>query len=627
MKDPRETRKIAGNMRAYLSDTLETFRVFRWVVSEFVTRFSKRWQIYALIAQLFAAVFGMLTPLIMGYLIDGLNPATRSQETVLWSLGAIAALFLLSRSCSWLFFHFREYAIGEDQVSVDLRSTELFLGKSLGQHMQDSSVLSAANVEKGRHRVMEVEYVVLFDGVITVFNVLISFIFLFVLSWISGLVMTGLLVSYFLWATYTNRKVIESTTPLDAEYRKINRYLRERWEFPERVKTCGKEDEEVAHIGVWYRDYFKRDRKFWHWFIRAFSLRHMVYDLFVVLPLICYAAWLVWNGVMSVGTLFPFVSWVRRISEDVWRIGQVEHRMNKNMPSVRSMREALTMPSEVQDVLNAATLSREQPLEVSFRNVGHAYPRGDGEDCGQENPWVLHNVSFDIEPGRKVALIGPSGAGKTTLMRLVQRFMDPTCGQILINDRDLRDIRLRDWQRLIGYIPQQPQVFDGTIRYNLLYGLPDSERGLVTDEDLERVVRLLRIDFGERLVDGLDTVVGRRGVKLSGGQAQRLMVGAAVLKRPRFMVIDEATSSLDSTTEKAVQDGLQEILGEDISALIVTHRLSTVRNLCSKFVVLRMLENTPEGQNQVEAVGYSFKELRKMSPTFLTLANDQHVSV
>jgi ABC-type multidrug transport system fused ATPase/permease subunit len=625
MDDSQESRHLASNWREYLHDIWETFRVFQWVVSEFVNRLSRRWQVYALIAQLLATIFSILSPFTLRYLVDGLM--TRDQNLVFWSLGAMAVSMVASRLCSWIFLYYREYSLGEDQLCVDVRSTQLFLGKSLGQHLQDSGVLSAANVEKGRHRVVEIEYTILFDGVMISLNILVSFIFLFALSWVAGVVMVALLVSYFWWMIYVNRRIVVETTPLDDEYRRINRYLRERWEYPERVKTSGKEDEEVAYLGTWYRDYIRRDRAFWLWFIRSLNLRHLVYDLLIVVPLIIYAVWLVWSGTMTVGSLFPFISWVRRIEDDVWRIGQIEQRTNRNMPSIRSMREALTMPAEVTDISNPQHLAVDQSVEVRFENVGYAYPRGDGENAEKKNPAVLRDVSFSIAPGERVALIGPSGVGKTSVMRLLQRFMDPSEGRILVAGVDLRELQLRDWQRLIGYIPQQPQVLDGTIRYNLLYGLTPEERERVSDEELERVVHLLQIDFGERLVDGLETVVGRHGIKLSGGQAQRLMVGAAVLKNPRFMVIDEATSSLDSTTEKAVQAGLQEILGSDVSVLVVTHRLSTIRGLCTKFVVLRSLSGQDTAQTQVEAIAGSFEELATASPTFRQLAVDQGIAL
>ncbi|HXU47612.1 MAG TPA: ATP-binding cassette domain-containing protein, partial [Candidatus Binatia bacterium] len=241
-------------------------------------------------------------------------------------------------------------------------------------------------------------------------------------------------------------------------------------------------------------------------------------------------------------------------------------------------------------------------------------------------PAILRNVSFTIEPGEKCALIGPSGAGKTTIMRLLMRYMDPTSGAILIDGHDLREVRLSSWLNLIAYVPQQAQVFDGTIRDNLLYRFTD-EPVNVPDEELWSIMRKLKIDFGDRLTAGLDTRVGRHGIELSGGEQQRLMIGAAAMRKPMFMVVDEATASLDATTEKAVQKGLEELLGGHMGALIITHRLSTVRRLCTKFLVLRDSEGLAPGESQLEACAGSFEELYELSPTFRMLADDQGVTM
>jgi len=170
-------------------------------------------------------------------------------------------------------------------------------------------------------------------------------------------------------------------------------------------------------------------------------------------------------------------------------------------------------------------------------------------------------------------------------------------------------------------------VLSGTLRYNLLYGMLPEEREKVTDEMLWDMMRKLEVDFGDRLTDGLDTKVGKKGVKLSGGEAQRVMIAAAVLKNPNMMIIDEATSSLDSTTEKSVQKGLAQVLQSGMSGLIIAHRLSTVRDICDKFVVMRPLGELVNGDSQVEAIGSSFEELWETSPTFRRLATDQGIVI
>lgn len=239
---------------------------------------------------------------------------------------------------------------------------------------------------------------------------------------------------------------------------------------------------------------------------------------------------------------------------------------------------------------------------------------------------AINGISFTIAPGEKVSLLGPSGSGKTTIMKKLLRYSVPSSGLITIDGIDLTNITRASWSKGIGYIPQQAQILDGTIRYNLVYGLSVEERNKVTDEELWEIMRRLKIDFGERLTQGLDTVVGKNGVKLSGGQAQRLMIGAAVIKKPWLLVVDEATSSLDSTTEREVQEGLELVLeGQNTSVLVVTHRLSTVRNMCTKHIMLKPVAIVENGNSQIDATAHSFESLARQSDLFRKLAADQGI--
>jgi ABC-type multidrug transport system fused ATPase/permease subunit len=323
---------------------------------------------------------------------------------------------------------------------------------------------------------------------------------------------------------------------------------------------------------------------------------------------------------MALGSLWFLVSWGSQFSTTLWHIGHIEHQFNFYTPSIMGMKEALTVPIGLRTFEQPTAITPAQPFRVEFESVGYHYEH---QSPDKDAIPTLENVSFTIEPGEKVALIGPSGAGKSTIMKLLLRYMDPTEGRIRIDGVDLRQIQLGTWLSQIGYVAQQFEVFDGTIRYNLTYGLSEERKRTITDDDIWNVMRMLQIDFGDRLIDGLDTRIGFNGIKLSGGQNQRLMIGAAALKEPRFMIIDEATSSLDATTERLVQDGLARVL-HNCGALIVTHRLNTVRRICDRFILLDRDEGCG---GTIHAIADSFEALAEISPAFRGLAIDQGIEL
>ncbi len=200
--------------------------------------------------------------------------------------------------------------------------------------------------------------------------------------------------------------------------------------------------------------------------------------------------------------------------------------------------------------------------------------------ASEKHPEVLHDIVLDVAPGEIVALVGPSGAGKTTLVNLIPRFYDPTGGGILIDGHDLRDIKLQTLREQIGIVPQETLLFSGTIRENLRYGKLDA-----TDEELVAAAHAANAhEFIETLQKGYDAVVGERGVNLSGGQRQRIAIARALLKDPRILILDEATSSLDAESEGLVQDALERLM-QNRTTFIIAHRLSTVK-IASRIIVL-----------------------------------------
>jgi subfamily B ATP-binding cassette protein MsbA len=199
--------------------------------------------------------------------------------------------------------------------------------------------------------------------------------------------------------------------------------------------------------------------------------------------------------------------------------------------------------------------------------------------AGQEPP-TLHDISLHAAPGEIVALVGPSGAGKTTLVSLLPRFWDVESGRILLDGVDLRELRLADLRRAVGIVPQEPVLFSGTIRENIAYGRPDADEPAIR----AAAVAAHAAEFIERLPQGYETVVGERGVKLSGGQRQRIAIARAILKDPAVLILDEATSSLDSESERLIEDALERLL-VGRTTFIIAHRLGTVRR-ADRLVVL-----------------------------------------
>ncbi|PCI29757.1 hypothetical protein COB55_01630 [Candidatus Wolfebacteria bacterium] len=615
-------RKQTMTFREYLKSRNSAANVFRWVRKEIITKQSQKYLTRMLVSLVAMIVLASLQPAAVSYIFKGLSNS--QNNLVIWGIAIVGVLIVLQKICERFQQENREWVFGINWRQLDDKVNSLFFGKSIAQHVHGGRALSVSSIEKGRSRLVELQSVLLFEGIPTVIQLFISLLCLLILDWVSGLVMFVVFLIYTSWGTYLNYRVVVECTPVEKDFRKGNHWRMERMEHLERVKVNDRESGEVAEISEFFKDVIDRDRTFWIWFIRNAHIRSMI-NVFGKVGIMAWGAWLVYIGDWNIGLLYPLYSWSAQVADNLWRLGEVERRINFHLPAVTSMIEALSIDPAIKDIPEAVSIDHSKPHCIHFLDVTHVYP--ESEKTKSETPPAIVKVNFTIEPGEKVALLGESGAGKTTLMKALLRFDDPTSGNILVDGGNLKKITQASWKRGIGYIAQHPLVFDGTIRYNLMYGLTPEEKANMTDEKLWKLMDRLQIDFKERLTSGLDTVVGKNGLKLSGGQSQRLLIGAAVIKKPWLLVVDEATSSLDSTTEKKVQAGLQEALTENTSALFVAHRLDTVHGLCSKFVVLKPASEVKNGDGQVEAIAGSFEELHRISPTFRRLADDQGIVI
>jgi len=288
------------------------------------------------------------------------------------------------------------------------------------------------------------------------------------------------------------------------------------------------------------------------------------------------------NGALTIGTLTALATLLLRLLGPLQGLSNVRVDVMTALVSFDRVFEVLDLPSTVEEKQNARTLTNGAS-RVEFDHVEFTYPRADEVSLAsletvsrvekRDNSQVLHDVTFVAEPGQMIALVGPSGAGKTTITHLVARLYDVTGGVVRVGGSDVRDVTLQSLENAVGYVTQDAHMFHDTIGENLRYASPDA-----TDEEIWAALESARIAAVVRAMpDGLDTVVGDRGYRLSGGERQRLAIARLLLKAPGIVVLDEATAHLDSESEYAVQRALDQAL-EGRTSLVIAHRLSTVRN-------------------------------------------------
>jgi ABC-type transport system involved in Fe-S cluster assembly fused permease/ATPase subunit len=501
-------------------------------------------------------------PLVLKHIVDNLDSGTHPTLVLPLSLLVMYGVLKLASS---LFTELRDSIFARVRHgamrSVSLKVLEHLHKLSLRYHLERKTGGLSRDIDRGTRSVSSLMNYMVFSILPTLVEI----------AMIAGI----LLSRYSIWfavITLSAVVVYVAFTMLVTEWRM--KYRVRMNAFDSRANTEAVDSllnyETVKYFGNEHYELQRYDNSLQHWETAAvqsqtsLSLLNTGQAAIIALgvtSLMLLAAQGVVDGSMTLGDLVLVNAFLLQLFIPLNFLGIVYSQLKHSIADMQLMFEVLERPPEINDRPGASDLEPGN-AEVCFENVSFAYDPA--------RP-ILHDVSFRIAPGHKVAVVGPSGAGKSTLARLLFRFYDIPQGRILINNQDISLVTQSSLRRAIGIVPQDTVLFNDTLYYNIAYARPDASR-----DEIEQAARLANIhNFIVGLPEGYDTVVGERGLKLSGGEKQRVAIARAVLKNPPVLVFDEATSSLDSHSEQSILDALREVAAHH-TTLVIAHRLSTI---------------------------------------------------
>ncbi|MDQ4141373.1 MAG: ATP-binding cassette domain-containing protein, partial [Bacteroidota bacterium] len=304
-----------------------------------------------------------------------------------------------------------------------------------------------------------------------------------------------------------------------------------------------------------------------------------------IILVLWFGASLVESRELTIGQLVQFIIYTTFIGASVGGLGDLYGRVQTSLGAADRVLEILDEPEEPTNLPNFSGTPLKVSGNIEYDQVAFSYPT-------RPDIAVLKDISFQIQSGEKVALVGPSGAGKSTIVALLMKFYNLKSGQICIDGQDINNLNLTELRRNIGIVPQEVLLFGGTIRENIAYGKPTATE----EEIIQAAKKANAYQFIQSFPEKLDTVVGERGIKLSGGQRQRIAIARAILKNPAILILDEATSSLDSESEKLVQQAMDELM-KGRTSIIIAHRLSTIRK-ADKILVIENGQIAEQGTHE-----------------------------
>ena len=532
-----------------------------------------RWRVvFALLALVAAKAITLAVPIAYKQVVDWLTGHASGAGVANGSaigLAALPAMLIIAygvgRVLMVLFAQFRDIwftVVAQHAVrELAIKTFRHLHALSLRFHLERRTGGLSRVIERGVNGVDTIVRMAVLNSIPTAVELLmISGLVAYYFGWIYVLVVLATVLLY-VWFTFvaSERRIAIRRDMNDSDTEAHSKAVDSLLNY-ETVKYFGNEELEAKRFDASIARYVKAA-------IRTYTSLGVLNTgqaiIFTIGTVICMllAARDVTRGTLTVGEFVMINAILMQLYVPLNFMGMVYREIKQGLIDIETMFALLHEPAEIVDRPGAKTL-RVRKGEIKFENVSFAYD--------PERP-ILKNVSFEVPAGKMVAIVGPSGAGKSTISRILFRFYEISRGKVLIDGQNIRDVTQASLRAAIGMVPQDTVLFNDTIEYNIRYGKPDA-----SSAEVRQAARLAQIhEFIVTLPQGYDSLVGERGLKLSGGEKQRVAIARTILKSPPILMLDEATSALDSHTEKEIQDALERV-AENRTSLVIAHRLSTV---------------------------------------------------
>ena len=541
--------------------------------------------VVAIICMVFAKLASVCTPLLLGKSVDSLNKLSAGINLLLLVPIALIISYGIARVTSFMFGEMRDAFFSKVSQHA-IRDVALTIFKhlhslSLQFHLTRQTGGLSRFIDRGTKGIDFLMRYVLFNVVPTFFEIILVTLILFFLYGYLYAVITFLTITIYVILTFSiTQWRIQFRRDMNAADNAISTKMVDSLLNYETVKYFNNEDHEFNRLDESLEKYEFAANK------SRYSLSLLnVSQTFVIMTgitiMLVMTTFGIKNNVITVGGFVVINAYMLQLYQPLNFLGTVYREIRQALIDMENMFNLLDEKSNI--VNDGNLILSPNKSEIVFSDVKFGY---------DEKRTILKGISFTVLNGKKVAIVGPTGAGKSTISRLLFRFYDPTEGNITINNQNLREINQESLRQKIGVVPQDTVLFNDTIYYNIAYGNP-----LAVETDVFNAAKIAGIhDFIESIPDKYETLVGERGLKLSGGEKQRVAIARTILKNPSIFFFDEATSALDSSTEKEIQENLQKI-SKGKTTLIIAHRLSTAAD-ADNIIVLDKGEIIEEGTHE-----------------------------